>query len=389
MILGASILQLPAILKAKEFGLHIIAVDIDPNAIGFKHADESLLISTIDKEQIVQAAIKNRIDGIMTLATDLPVRTVAAVAKRLNLVGISEVTALLATDKAMMRERFKDYDIPIPKFHKTNNLVEYLNITRLFKNDFIVKPVDNSGSRGVYWVRSKDDFERAFSYAKNNSRSGEILVEEFMTGREISVEALSFKGEIHVIAITDKLTTGIPNFVEMGHSQPAQFDDLTIEKIIKVAKDAIHAIGIEDGASHVELMITNEGPKIIELGARLGGDCITSHLVPLSTGIDMVGNCIRIALNEKPDLDLKFKMGSAIRYFRTSAGQIQSINGIEMAAAVKGICDITLVKNIGDIINNINNSTDRVGFVIAQSNKVTEAIEACENALNQINIVYN
>ena len=389
MILGASVLQLPAILKAKEFGLQVIAVDIDPNAIGFKYADMSLLISTIDTQKVVHAAIKNKINGIMTLATDLPVRTVAAVARRLNLVGISEDTALLATDKAMMRNRFKDYNIPIPEFHKTDNLVEYLNITRLFKDNFIVKPVDNSGSRGVYWVRSKDDAEKAFTYAKNNSRSGEILIEEFMTGREISVETLSVHGEVHVVAITDKLTTGIPNFVEMGHSQPAQFNNITIDKIMNVAKDAIRAIGIKDGASHVELMITNEGPKIIELGARLGGDCITSHLVPLSTGIDMVGNCIKIALNEEPDLEIKFKMGSAIRYLRSTAGRIKSINGIEMAAAVKGICNITIVKNIGDIVNDINNSNDRVGFVIAQSNEVFEAIEACENAMNQINIDYN
>jgi formate-dependent phosphoribosylglycinamide formyltransferase (GAR transformylase) len=108
MILGASILQLPAILKAKEMGLQVIAVDIDKNSVGFKHADVCIEISTIDIHRVVEAAKQYRIDGVMTLASDMPMRTVAAVAKELNLVGVSEETALKATNKAVMREKEND-----------------------------------------------------------------------------------------------------------------------------------------------------------------------------------------------------------------------------------------------------------------------------------------
>jgi len=386
MILGAGLLQLPAIIKAKELGLYVIAVDIDPMAVGFKYSDESLLVSTIDTKKILTSASKKHIDGIMTLATDMPVRAVSEVVKKLSLVGISTETAICTTNKYKMRKRLALNNIPIPAYYKTNNIDEYLIKTKLFNDVFIVKPADNSGSRGVSLVRSEQEIEQAFYYAKKHSGSGEVLIEEFMTGREVSVETLSVDGKVSILAITDKLTTGAPFFVEMGHSQPAQFERSIIEKIKKVAIDAVLALGIENGASHTEIIVTETGPKIVEIGARLGGDNITTHLVPLSTGIDMVGCSIKIALGEKPDVNNKFNRGSAIRYFKTNTGIIQSISGVEKASLIKGIHNVTFVKDVGDIVNNINSSSDRVGFVIASGQNAKEAIATCEQAMDLIKI---
>jgi biotin carboxylase len=386
MILGASILQLPAIKKAIEMGLYVLAVDIDPKAIGFAFAHESLLISTTDTEKILMAASAKKIDGILTLATDLPMRSVAAVAQKLNLVGISIDTALCATDKFKMRERLSLLNVPIPSYYRTNTIEEYYNIIKYFDAAFIVKPADNSGSRGINLVRSEDEIEQAYYHAKNYSRNGEVLIEEYMTGREVSVETLSIKNQVHVLAITDKLTTGAPHFVEMGHSQPAQFSSIITEKIKKVATEAVLALGIENGPSHTEIIVTETGPKIVEIGARLGGDCITTHLVPLSTGIDMVECCIKIALKEEPDFDVKFNRASAIRYFNTHSGKIQSIKGIEEASLIDGVHEITLVKKVDEIINDIHCSTDRVGYIIASGKKVEDAISSCEEALKTINI---
>jgi biotin carboxylase len=389
MILGASILQLPAILKAKEMGLQVLAVDIDKNAVGFKHADVCLEISTIDIHRVVEAAKQYRIDGVMTLASDMPMRTVAAVAKELNLVGVSEETALKATNKAVMRGCLNEHRVPIPEFYKVQNYDSYLNAIQQISGKLIVKPADNSGSRGIYLLRDINDkklINYAFKYSNKYSRTGEIVVEEFMEGPEVSVETLSIEGEVHIIAITDKITTGAPRFVEMGHSQPSLLPVETKEKIKVVATAAINAIGIENGPSHTEIIVTKSGPKIVELGARLGGDNITTYLVPLSTGVDMVECCIKIALGEKPEPEIKFNKGSAIRYFHTYAGKIININGIEKAERINGIKQISFVKNVGDFINDINSSSDRVGFVIAQDNDVYTAIKACEKVLNLINI---
>jgi biotin carboxylase len=389
MILGASILQLPAILKAKEMGLQVIAVDMDKYAIGFKEADVALEISTIDINKVVEAARENKIDGVMTLASDLPMRTVAAVARELNLVGVNEDTALKATNKALMRQCLKDHDVPVPKFFRVKDYEDYLSATQHFKVKFIVKPSDNSGSRGVFMVddyNDKDSIDYAYEYSKKYSRSGEIVVEEFMGGPEVSVETLSVHGEVHIIAITDKLTTGAPRFVEMGHSQPTYLSNEIKEQIELVAAAAVKAIGIDNGPSHTEIIVTTEGPKIVELGARLGGDNITTHLVPLSTGVDMVKCCIEVALGVEPDLERKFNRASAIRYFETTSGRIIAIDGVDEANQNKGVKEITFTKKIGDEVTDIHSSIDRIGFVVAQGQDAKEAIRICEDVMKLIEI---
>jgi len=389
MILGASILQLPAILTAKEMGLQVIAVDMDKNAIGFKDADVCLEISTIDIPKVVEAAKQYDIDGVMTLASDMPMRTVAAVAKELNLVGVSEKTALKATNKALMRACLKENNVPIPLFFTVHDYDIYLKAVQHFSNKFIVKPADNSGSRGIFLVQDMTDQESinyAYEYSKKYSRSGEIVVEEFMEGPEVSVETISVDGEVHVIAITDKVTSGAPNFVEMGHSQPSQLPDNIIEQINDIAITAIKAIGIEKGPSHTEIIITNDGPKIVELGARLGGDNITTHLVPLSTGIDMVKCCIEVALGIIPKLEKKINRGSAIRYFYSHEGRINRIIGISEAKLIQGVKQISFVKNVGDTVGEINSSSDRIGFVISQNDASKSAIQICEEVLKLVAI---
>lgn len=390
MILGASILQLPAIRQAKKMGIEVVAVDMNPNAIGFQEADKSLVISTIDIPAVLKAAKEEKINGIMTLASDMPMRTVAVVAKEMGLVGVDENTALRATNKAVMRQCLLENNVPIPTFYKVSNEQEYKQAVKQFKTKFIVKPADNSGSRGIFLIENLDNekiIEEAYQYSKQFSRNGDIVVEEYMEGEEVSVETLSVDGVCHVIQITDKLTTGAPHFVEMGHSQPTRHSLEMVQRIREVATMAVNAIGIKNGPSHTEIMVTKDGPKIVELGARLGGDCITTHLVPLSTGVNMVENCILIALGENPDLTVKFEKGSAIRYIPSYEGVLKEVANVEEARNVIGVQEISFVKEIGDTLTNIESSTSRIGFVVAQADTVERAVNACYKALDKMKIV--
>lgn len=390
MILGASILQLPAIQKAREMGLEVVAVDMNPEAVGFQVPGiEKEIISTIDAPAIVAAAKRHRIDGVMTLATDMPMRSVAAVAKEMGLVGIDADTAVKATNKAEMRKALEAGGVPIPKFYKVSNQGEYDAAVKSVSGSFIVKPADSSGSRGIYLIRDLNDrqqIDAAYPYSRHFSRSGDVVVEEYMQGPEVSVETLTVDGTCHVIQITDKITTGAPHFVEMGHTQPSRLPEEIRCRIAEVAIAANRAIGIQNGPSHTEIIVTDEGPKIVELGARLGGDCITTHLVPLSTGVDMVENCIRIALGEKPDIAHKWEKGSAIRYFQQHSGVIKSIEGIGKAEAVPGVQQVSVVHNVGETVTDVDSSGSRMGFVIAQGDSAQRAAQVCEKALNLIQV---
>lgn len=393
MILGASILQLPAIQKAKEMGLQVIAVDMNPDAIGFQ--EEGIIkeiISTIDIEKILEAAKKHKIDGIMTLASDMPMRSVAIVAKEMGLVGISEQTALNATNKAEMRQRLKECRVPIPNFFRISSKEEYEKAIHYFRTrqlKCIVKPADNSGSRGVELLSDLSDKElisRAYEHSKGYSRGGDVVVEEYMEGPEVSVETLSVDGKCHIVQITDKLTTGAPYFVEMGHNEPSMLSNTTKKVISEVTIAAVNAIGIMNGPSHTEIKVTKDGPKIVELGARLGGDNITTHLVPLSTGVDMVECCIQISLGETPDFTPKFNKGAAIRYLKSNLGEIQRITGIEEAQKIPGVKQVSIVHGVGDRAVEIKSSVDRVGFVITQSSDVDSAVNIAEKATALVEI---
>ena len=386
MILGASILQLPAIKRAKEMGLDVIAVDMNPEAVDFRvDGVKKEIVSTIDIPAVIEAAKKYQIDGIMTLASDMPMRTVAAVAEEMNLVGIDSETAIKATNKAEMRTALKESNVPVPIFFKVNNKVEFYSAVYKIRDAgyrCIVKPVDNSGSRGIVLLADyeNDTLDRAYEYSKQSSKTGELMVEEYMEGEEVSVETLSINGECHVIQITDKLTTGAPYFVEMGHSQPSQLPTAVKEEICKVTKAANRAIGIKNGPSHTEIKVTKDVPKIVELGARLGGDNITTHLTPLSTGVDMVTCCIESALGKVPDLRVKWNKGAAIRYFEQRAGVIEEINGVDEANNISGVVQVSIVHGVGEEITDIKDSGSRMGFIIARSETAEAAIETCECA---------
>ena len=390
MILGASILQLPAIEKAKEMGLEVIAVDMNPKAIGFTvKGVVREVISTIDTPAILNAAKKHGIDGIITLASDLPMRSVAAVSHALGLVGISEDTALKATNKAYMRDALKEFGVPIPFYYRVKDKDGFVKAVDKIRNagyKSIVKPADNSGSRGVDLLTLDADLDKAYEYTFNYSRSGEIVVEEYMEGSEVSVETIALDGNIHIIQITDKLTTGAPYFVEMGHSQPSQLTESIKEQIKAVAIAANKAIDIQNGPSHTEIMVTKDGPKVVELGARLGGDCITTHLVPLSTGVNMVECSIMIALGEKPDIEPKWSKGSAIRYLKTGVGIVKEINGIEDAENVEGVTQVSIVHGVGEKVGEIKSSVDRGGFVVAQAENAKKAVAIAEKGVSMIKV---
>ncbi len=386
LIIGASILQLPAIKKAKELGYYVGVVDYDPDAAGIEYADEFFNVSTIDVEKVAETATTFNPCGIMTLATDMPMRSVAKAAKECGLSGISMDTAIKSTDKGEMIKAFKECGVAHPWFYVAEDEKKFNEIKGMIEFPCIMKPTDSSGSRGVVLASCLETLEKEYGYTKDNSRQGAVIVEEYMVGPEVSVEAMTINGEPVILQVTDKLTTGAPHFVEMGHSQPSQLSTENVSAIKELAKKAIKAVGIENGPAHIEIILTKDGPKMVELGARMGGDCITSHLVPLSTGIDMIKATIETACGSVPDITPKLNKGAAIRYFNAKEGIIASIENVEEAKKIDGVQEIAFTKTIGDKIGKIGSSTDRAGFVIAQADTASDAIKICEKVLDVINI---
>lgn len=391
MILGASLLQVPAILKAKELGFYVIAIDQNNEAIGFSYADLCLLVSTNDREEVYQQALINKPDVIITSASDAPVRTVSYVNQKLGrTLDISYEDSLYVTNKAFMRLRFKEYNIPIPEFYIVNTYNEYQVAIQNFTERFILKPVDSSGSRGVKLVKKDNDLaiKETYFYSKRFSKTGELLVEEFLEGTEVSVESFTINRVTEIIAITDKMLTPPPFFVEIGHAEQSLLDQDMKDRIQEVTLAAIKAVNIINGPSHTEIMLTKEGPKVIEIGARLGGDFITSHLVPLATGVNLVECSIMQAIGSHIDIKPKYNRGAAIRFLLApfKRGIISGIMGIEEVRKIPGVHEVVIYKKIGDELSNLESSSDRIGHIIAYADTTQEAMNICDQAIKKLEI---
>ena len=387
LIIGASILQLPAIKRAKELGYYTAVLDYNPNAVGIEYADEYFNASTIDIDAVVEVAKSFCPDGIMTLATDMPMRSIAKAAEVLGLPGIDMETAIRSTDKGEMIKAFAECGVEHPWYYIAKDTEQLQTVKDKLTYPCIVKPTDNAGSRGVKLIESGEELFSSYEYAAASSRSGAVIFEEYMQGDEVSVEIIVKGGTPYVLAVTDKITTGAPHFVEMGHTQPSALPSEKVAEIKDLACRAVKAVGINDGPAHVEIMLTDKGAKMVELGARMGGDCITTHLVPLSTGVDMIEATIRIACGEQADVDIKHSRGAAIRYIETGTGVIKEITGVDEARALPGVREISFTKGVGDTVGNIGSSTDRVGFVIADGEDRESAVAACIHALEKISVI--
>lgn len=413
MILGASALQVPAIKKAKELGYQVICVDYDENAVGFALADVKLVVSTLDQEEVYRQALIYQPDVVITSTSDGPVRTAAYVNEKLGKKpDLSYENALCATIKSKMRDRLKKCGVPIPKYYAATDYEAFVEAVNKLGGDCIVKPADNAGSRGVvhidykvqqgehevgleYVAYSPEECaerlaaycKKIYRYSKENARNGTVMVEEYMHGAEVSVEIMVVEGEPHILTITDKFITSPPYFVELAHCEPSRLDEGTQEQIRKVAIQAVKAIGIENAPAHVEIKVTEEGPKIVELAARLGGDFITSRLVPLSTGIDMVGASVLLATGEKPDLTPKWNRGAAIHFLHTEqAGVITQITVPDALYEQAGVEEICLYKSPGDPVQGTRSSNDRLGHVITTGETAEEAMELGKRILSQIHV---
>lgn len=308
-IIGASYLQLPLIRKAKELGYTTHVFAWAANDIGEQEADYFYPISIVNVDEIAEKCKEIGICGICSIATDLGNITVNYVAEKLGLPGNSWETTQRSTNKHLMREMFAANGDPSPRSIQVD---ENTDLTQLsFSYPIIVKPTDRSGSRGIYKLDSSDGISAAVKSAIAESFEKKALIEEYAEGQEYSVEGISYNGEHHILAITLKYTTGAPHFIETGHLEPAPISQELFNKVQEVVIHALDTLGIKNSASHSEVKIDDEGNiKIIEIGSRMGGDCIGSDLVYYSTGIDFLKAVIDVACGNKPDLTSKGECGS-------------------------------------------------------------------------------
>ena len=371
LILGAGEMQIPIIQMAKQMEVYSIVADFDKDAPGLVFADEKAIVSTIDLEKILDLAKVKKVDGILT-TSDFPVNIVANVSNQLNLNSMSVDVANLCTNKYLQREFFKENGIRTPFFKLISDPAELNNISNF---PVIIKPIDSSASRGVKKVHNTEELIKYFDKAVSYSKQLKVIVEDFIEGREFSVETFTQNNQTTIIAITEKLTKGEAKgfFVEDTHIIPARLNDVEITLIQEQVLLAIKALNLNNCPTHTEVKLNHSGATIIEMACRLGGDYITSDLVPLATGVNMLENLVAISLGLTIDVQPKINKVAAIQFLNTANYNkcvefVNSKNHSIIRYEIKPFHD-----------QEITNSMERMGYIILQTNTVAEMNVLLEN----------
>ena len=376
LVLGAGPAQLGLLAAARARGLYVIAVDRDPSAPGFVFADRRAIVSTEDERGIDRLARAERIDAVIAPGIDFPVAIAARVTAGLGLPHpLSPATAVLATNKQRQRERLAEGGVPQPRSR-------VLDAGEPVEVPCVVKAPDRQGQRGLTLVRERSELSAAIKAARAASRSGHVLVEELVDGPEVTVNAFSVGGEFHPLTVTDRLTAEPPAFgVALAHVWPASHEP------VELAQRAAEALGITDGPTYTQIRVGRDGPRLIEVAARLGGGH-DAELCEAVTGVDLNGLALAAALGEAIDTKrprVRRKAGGAcVRFLVAPEGELAGVTGLAEAEAVDGVRWARIYRQPGHKFGPLRIGPDRAGAVLAVGGGRDEALAHADDAASRI-----
>lgn len=386
VIIGAGVFQIPAITEAKRMGFFIVAIDGAANAAGFEHADRHFVADIKNAEECIRLIKDIKPVAVFALSAEIAVVTVATICNHFGLPGISPEAALNSTNKKRMRECFARENLPSPKFIAIFKEEDLKKKANLIGFPLVIKPADSAGSRGVSMVKTEDRLIEAFTHAKNYSTSGEVLIEDYMEGVEISVEAYIQNGEVTILSLSDKIRTPLPYPLDTRVIFPSNKEAAIQEKAKTIARQAILSCGINNAVIHIEMMVTSEGPKLVELAARGAGFHVFSSLLSWVCDINTVELLINISLGRPMKLHSIKQRGAVLSFPSLKAGIVKKIRGLEEIQNMPGIYDSKLYINVGDTVRHLKSGSDRIGHIIAFGEDRASAVRIADEAEKKLKI---
>ena len=377
LMLGGGFLQCFVIKKAKQLGYEVHVLDANPQAEGFKYADAYAVINIVDEEACLAYARSENVDGVLTAATDYSVLAMSRIASELHLPGINYSSAKLIKNKAEVRRCLFDAQADDTGYsYEISSSQEALSVLPEVKFPVMVKPCDGSGSRGVSRVDNPDEFVTACEYAMQGSITHRAVAEPFVVGREYGVESFVNQGEIHILAVMQKDMTMPPYYAELGHAIPSGLSVEMEAKIKECVRRALIALGVNHGSVNMDLLIDSDGGvHIVDIGARMGGNLIGSHIIPMGTGIDYMANMIKAAMSDEVDFTPQTESAPvATKLLALTPGVVTSLPNFDNIATTY---KVTIEHHLheGDTITPYRTNLDGCGYVVATGRDVYEAID--------------
>jgi biotin carboxylase len=386
LIIGAGETQLPGIQRAQEMGFQVVAVDANAQAPGLKIAQHSLVADLKDFARIIELARTEKVCGVCAFSVESAVFTVAAVASALGLPGLTPEAAANATDKQRMRERWAAAGIPSPMSIPCRTLGAAENAAVQLSFPIVVKPADSAGSRGVSLVKRAAELPCAYAEAFRYAKGGVVLVESFMAGVEMSVEGFVAGGRFVELANSDKIRTAPPYLLDTTVLFPSEQPAGIRAQAAEIVARAAAALGIDSAPIHAEVMVTPQGPMMVELAARGPGFKVFSAMIPWVTGVDGVAELIRLSVGEPSGFVTPLQRGAVLRFPEAAPGRVTRICGLESARLTPGVTELELYCREGDIVRTLSSGADRIGHIIALAETRAAATAAVRTAETKLQI---
>lgn len=315
-VIGANEPLLPFYEQARNLGYEIHAFAWEEGAVCKKYAHYFYPISFVEKESILKKCQEIGIDGITSFSLESALPTVVYVAEKMDLVSNSTKTLHYTGDKFEMRQICEENGIKMLNYWLISSEADL--DTTSFPYPIIMKPADGGGAKGINLVKTKHDLREAYLNSLSYSRTKKVIAEDFIEGVEASAVFISEKGKHYYVTTTDKITSGFPNFVELEHTQPSKLTFEVIEEIKRLVPLALTVLSIENGVTSIDLRVDKDNkPVIIEINPRLGGNMITSHLVKLSTGFDIIKAACEIACGKSLNFPVSMEANNAQVFYYT------------------------------------------------------------------------
>ena len=413
LILGAGLMQKPAILAAKHLGFKAIVVDANKNAVAVPLADEFFQVDLKDRSALLELAKKlnekGELKGVFTAGTDFSA-SVSFVAENLGLPAHSFEAALNASDKVRMRACFEKSGVPSPKFQELDESIISENLCKSVDYPKVVKPCDNMGGRGCRLVRNQNEFLPAVSNAIQNSRSHRAIFEDYMEGAEFSIDSIVYNGTLTITGFADRHIFYPPYFIEMGHSLPSKVDLKIKNELIATFALGIKALGLTCGVAKADIKYTKNGPMIGEIAARLSGGYMSGWTFPYASGMNLTEEAMKIAVGKEPDYLLSNRVSlpwqphesvkgkkqpfelyeitstlvSAERAWLSIPGKVSKIYGLAEVKQIYGVRDVLPRSKEGDSVNFPRNNVEKCGNIIAVGINHGQAYKSAEEAVSEI-----
>ncbi|MGX1541277.1 ATP-grasp domain-containing protein [Streptomyces adustus] len=291
----------------------------------------------------------------------------------------------LLADKHAMRDLLARRGLSPVSFEAAPTRQEVADAVERIGYPAVVKPSALAGSRGVFLWQQPQDRTAWTALVDQYGYDGPFLVEEYLRGPEYSVETLSRDGHHQIVGITEKLLGPPPLFVEVGHVHPAPLPAQRRRAVEELTTQFLTACDYRFGPAHTEVIWTERGPRIVESQARLGGDRIP-RLVELATGLD-IEQAVFAALAGRPAEPVAPTATAIVRFFTFPPGRVDEIRGLETAARLTHVDELSLRLSPGDTVPAVRDSKSRHGHVIVSGATAEEARARCAQVLAAIEVV--